>query len=73
MIYGQGKICRQFKEKPTKPLRFKLSEKIKALFSDLQNQIDSLTIHGMAVSNLFGDDPHIGISQKTVTDAFNKV
>ncbi len=40
---------------------------------DLQNQIDSLTISGMAVSNNFGDDPHIGVSQKTLTDAFNKV
>ena len=66
---GNSKI----KEKPTKPLKFKLSERIKALFADLQNQIDSLTIHGMAVSNLFGDDPHIGISQKTLTEAFNRV
>ena len=40
---------------------------------DLQNQINSLTIHGMALSNVFGDDPYIGISQKALTDAFNKV
>ena len=66
---GNSKI----KEKPTKPLKLKLSERIKALFADLQNQIDSLTIHGMAVSNSFGDNPHIGISQKTLTEAFNRV
>jgi hypothetical protein len=40
---------------------------------DLQNQIDSLTIHGMAVSNEFGDDAHIGVSQKTLTAAFNRL
>ena len=36
---------------------------------DLQNQIDSIQIHGMAVSNDFGDDPNIGISQKKLTEA----
>jgi hypothetical protein len=40
---------------------------------DLQNQIDSLTISGMAVSNKFGNDPHIGISQKTLTAAINEI
>lgn len=35
--------------------------------TDLQNQIDSLQIHGLAVSNIFGDDPHIGISQKKLS------
>ena len=41
---------------------------------DLQNQIDSLTDpHGAAISNEFGNDPMIGISQKTLTEAFNKV
>lgn len=41
--------------------------------ADLQNQIDSLEVSGMAISNLFGDDEHIGISQKTLTEAFNRV
>lgn len=40
---------------------------------DLQNQIDSYNQHGTSVSNVFGDDPHIGISQKTLTDAINKI
>lgn len=40
---------------------------------DLQNQIDSLTISGMAVSNEFGEDAHVGVSQKALTAAFNKV
>ena len=40
---------------------------------DLQNQIDALDIHGIAVSNEFGTDSHISISQKTMTDAINKL
>lgn len=40
---------------------------------DLQNQIDSYNEHGVFVSNEFGDDTHIGISQKTLTDAINKI
>lgn len=43
------------------------------LAKDLQNQIDSLEIAGVAVSNEFGTDPHISISQKTITDAINKL
>lgn len=43
------------------------------LAKDLQNQIDSLEIAGVAVSNEFGTDPHISISQKTMTDAINKL
>ena len=46
-----------------------LKEKIK----DLQNQIDSLEISGLALSNSFGDDEHIGISQKALTGAFNRI
>lgn len=38
---------------------------------DVQNQIDSIQIGGWAISNEFGNDPHIGISQKTLTLAFN--
>lgn len=42
-------------------------EPLKRKDKDLQNQIDSLQIHGLAVSNEFGDDPHISISQKKIT------
>ena len=72
----------KMKAQPSKPLLFKLKEKsvfLKHLaadvmakiykIDDLQNQVDSLEIHGMAVSNEFGDDPHIGISQKKLTEA----
>lgn len=37
------------------------------IVKDLQNQIDSLQIHGLAVSNIFGGDPHVGISQKKLS------
>ena len=40
---------------------------------DLQNQIDSLVIGGVAVSNEFGDNPHISVSQKALTMAFSRV
>lgn len=40
---------------------------------DLQNQIDSLEISGLALSNRFGSDPHIGISQKTLTEAIGRI
>ena len=46
---------------------------LSTLKQDLQNQIDALEIAGVAVSNEFGTDTHIGISQKTLTDAFNKI
>lgn len=41
--------------------------------AELQNQIDSLEIAGVAVSNEFGSNSHIGVSQKTLTEAFNKL
>lgn len=41
--------------------------------SNLQNQIDSLQISGVALSNEFGNDSHIGISQKTLTTAVNEL
>ena len=43
------------------------------LAADLQNQIDALDLHGVAVSNTFGADSHIGISQAALTDAWNNV
>ena len=46
---------------------------VRPITDDLQNQIDSLEIAGVAVSNEFGTDPHISISQKTMTDAINKL
>ena len=47
--------------------------KLHAKDADLQNQIDSFNEHGVSVSNEFGDDPHIGVSQKTLTQAFNEI
>lgn len=48
-------------------------EVIKPITDDLQNQIDSFNEHGMSVSNKFGSDSHISISQQTLTDAWNNV
>ena len=68
------------KGEPQKGLKFNLSEqalsKIAAKareevtpdLNDLQNQVDSIQIHGMAVSSEFGNDPHIGISQKKLSE-----
>ena len=41
--------------------------------NDLQNQIDSYNDHAVSVSNEFGTDQHISISQKTLTGAINKL
>lgn len=46
---------------------------IRQAVEDLQNQIDSLDEHGVALSNQFGNDAHIGISQKTITEAINRI
>lgn len=59
----------------------KLSDSTKQVFEDimkertddLQNQIDSFNEHGVSVSNKFGSDSHISISQQTLTDAWNNV
>lgn len=40
---------------------------------DLQNQIESAEIGGFAVSNVFGENSHVGMSQKALTDAINKI
>ena len=48
-------------------------EVLATLKQDLQNQIDALEIAGVAVSNEFGADTHISVSQKTLTDAINKI
>lgn len=76
----------EMKNPPSKPLLFKLKERsvfLKHLadevlnrinkVDDLQNQIDGIHEHGVAVSNEFGTDPHISISQKTLTGAINKL
>jgi hypothetical protein len=71
VTFKLGKECVKFKH-----LSSEVSTELKRLKEkddDLQNQIDSLTIHGMAVSNEFGDDVHIGVSQKTLTAAFNRL
>ena len=46
---------------------------IRPITNDLQNQIDSLEIAGVALSNKFGADTHIGISQATLTDEVNNI
>ena len=46
---------------------------IDAAVEDLQNQIDAHSDHGGFVSNQFGDDPHIAISQKRITDEVNRI
>jgi len=50
-----------------------LLKPLKEKDADLQNQIDSFNAHGLSVSNQFGNNQHIGISQKTLTLAFNKL
>ena len=50
-----------------------LDAKCRAAIADLQNQIDSIDKYGIAVSNEFGNDPHISISQKTMTEAINDI
>ena len=55
------------------PIVKKVDDKYGFITRDLQNQIDSLEISGLALSNKFGDDPHIGISQKTLTQAVNAI
>ena len=44
------------------------SDAVQYITADVQNQIDSIQIGGWAISNQLGNDPHIGISQKTLTD-----
>lgn len=41
--------------------------------ADLQNQIESISVGGLAISNEWGDNPNIAISQKTLTEAFNNI
>lgn len=40
---------------------------VRQYVEELQNQIDSLQVSGLALSNIFGGDPHIGISQKKLS------
>lgn len=46
---------------------------VKPITDNLQHQIDSLNISGMAVSNNFGNNEHIGISQAILTKAINAI
>lgn len=41
---------------------------VEYITADVQNQIDSIQIGGWAISNNLGNDPHIGISQKALTE-----
>ena len=71
------KVSDDFQDAVVKPLVDSLRNNdirmLKAKDTDLQNQIDSLEISGIALSNVFGSDPHIGISQKTLTEAFDRL
>lgn len=40
---------------------------VRQYVEEFQNQIDSLKVSGLALSNVFGGDPHIGISQKKLS------
>lgn len=40
---------------------------------DLQNQIDAIQIGGWAISQMFGQDTHIGISQNALTSLFGRL
>lgn len=53
--------------------KYTVWELVKDYVNNLQNQIDSLEIAGVAVSPVFGDNEHISISQKAITMAFNRV
>ena len=76
---GNSKV----KEQYNKPLVFvlkdgsvsekKLAPELRNKINNLQNQIDSIDEHGIAVSNEFGTDQHISISQYTLTGAINKL
>lgn len=46
---------------------------VRAAAKELQNQIDSFVEHGVALSDTFGLNPHIGIAQSRLTDAWNNV
>lgn len=46
---------------------------VRPITDKLQQLIDSFNDHGVSVSNEFGSNSHIGVSQKTLTEAFNKL
>lgn len=60
-----------------KYIRDSISDVLQTLqphLTDLQNQIDAISKSGgTAISNEFGDNPHIGISQKTLTEEIIKI
>lgn len=55
------------------PLLDQLDRMHRIILRDLQNQINGFYDHGVAVSNFFGDNTNIGISQKTLTYAINRI
>ncbi len=67
------KVSDDFLEMYIKPVLDGYEKKYKDALDDMQNQIDALDEHGVAVSNQFGNNPHIAVSQKTVTNAINKL
>lgn len=55
------------------PLLDQLDRMHRIILRDLQNQINGFYDHGVALSNFFGDNTNIGISQKTLTYAINRI
>lgn len=73
------------REEPGKKLKLKigdkvikkkhLSDEVSEVFNDvdnLQNEIDSLEVAGIALSNDYGSNPLIGISQMKLTESYNE-
>lgn len=50
-----------------------LTDRFNRIAEDLENQVGSLDESGAAFSDRFGPNPHIGISQQALTDAWNNV
>lgn len=49
------------------------NELVKPTTDDLQHQINALDVAGLAVSNHFGDNEYIGVSQDTLTKAIQDI
>lgn len=68
-----AKVSDDFDEAVVKPWIDNLEVKHDKDVKYLQEQIDSINRYGYVVSNSFGDDPHIAISQKLLTEAFSQL
>lgn len=50
-----------------------ITDRFNRIAEDLENQVGALDESGAAFSDRFGPNPHIGISQQALTDAWNNV